>query len=500
MLAAGMGTIATIASQLGHDVRVIDNNSLYKFYSDRELMRIAKEFEPQVISFSITIVNALTTYRLLKEMRREIPQVIYLAGGMHAPSCYEEMLEHGIDIVINREGEVVIGPLIRHLERKNASDFKVGLNDIKGVSFVDGDGGIHRAAETPLSENFDDIPFVNYDLFNLKDFFKTGKEPAVILINGQRGCPFRCTFCSDQFLRSDRRMASADYLFQYIKYLYEKYGATYIWISDNNFLIPKKRAADFCRLMISSGLNKKVNLVAQSKVEYALEEEMLLLMKRAGFTKIGFGLERLDPFSQKMIQKTTSMERAHKILSLVKKNGINISLNAIFGFPFDTVELIREERRLFLELMSYAQNISLTVLTPIPNTPYYDDYPSARQWYLNPRLMHAARSYYAHALDLAMIDVLDINYFNLASDVIKEIKKVFIEFKKINHGQYVISKNFLFSLFSRFDIFLAYLSKAALKISPELEFRIFHRMKFWRYYFSTLLFGNKVALPKSGPE
>jgi radical SAM superfamily enzyme YgiQ (UPF0313 family) len=252
--------------------------------------------------------------------------------------------------------------------------------------------------------------------------------------------------------------------------------------------------------MISSGLNKKVNLVAQSKVEYALEEEMLLLMKRAGFTKIGFGLERLDPFSQKMIQKTTSMERAHKILSLVKKNGINISLNAIFGFPFDTVELIREERRLFLELMSYAQNISLTVLTPIPNTPYYDDYPSARQWYLNPRLMHAARSYYAHALDLAMIDVLDINYFNLASDVIKEIKKVFIEFKKINHGQYVISKNFLFSLFSRFDIFLAYLSKAALKISPELEFRIFHRMKFWRYYFSTLLFGNKVALPKSGPE
>ena len=55
MLSVGMGTIATVLSRLGHDVKVIDNNSLYKFYSDRELLRIVREFDPWVVAFSVTI-------------------------------------------------------------------------------------------------------------------------------------------------------------------------------------------------------------------------------------------------------------------------------------------------------------------------------------------------------------------------------------------------------------------------------------------------------------
>src|SRR3990172_9953705 len=200
------------------------------------------------------------------------------------------MLEHGFDLVINREGELVIGPLIRFLEGRSRADLPTGLQHIKGVSFRDPLGEIHGAAESPVIENLDDVPFVDYGLFNLKDFFKTGREPAVILINGQRGCPYRCTFCSDEFLRSDRRLASAGYMFHYVEYLHKTYGASYIWIADNNFLMPKTRASEFCRLMISSGLNKKIDLVAQSRVELAVDEELLALMKKAGFTKIGFGL------------------------------------------------------------------------------------------------------------------------------------------------------------------------------------------------------------------
>jgi len=500
MLSVGMGTIATVLSRLGHDVRVIDNNSLYKFYSDRELLKLTREFNPGVVAFSITIVNALVTYRLLEKMKREMPQRFYLAGGMHAPAGWDEMLEYGFDIVVNREGELVVGPLIEHLEGRTRPDFRRDLEKIPGVSFCRENGEIHGAEECPIVENLDDVPYVDYDLFNMRDYFKTGREPSVILVNGQRGCPYRCNFCSNERLRSDKRQASAEYLFGYVEYLHKKYGVRYIWICDNNFLFPKERAEEFCRRMISSGLNRKLDLVAQSKVELAHDEETLALLKKAGFTKIGFGLERLEPYSQKMIQKPTSLERVHEIFSLVKKHGINISINAIFGFPFDTVDLVRKERELFREVLPYCQNIVPNFLTPIHGTPYYDNYPKVRRWYLNPRFMETARTYYAHALDLDMIDTLKINFYDLLPDVIDEVRDAFLEFKKFNHGAHVLKKGPLWKAFSRIDLLVAQLSRLTFKVSPGLEFLLFNRIKFLRYYFATLVFGRKVALPKNAQE
>jgi radical SAM superfamily enzyme YgiQ (UPF0313 family) len=499
MLAAGMGTIATILSREGHAVRVIDNNSLYKSYSDRELIQIARAFRPQVVAFSLTIVNALATYRLLARMKRDYPEAIYLAGGMHAPAGFEEMLEYGFDLVVNREGELVVGPLFRHLEGKDRTNFSDGLSALKGVSFREREGRLRPASETPVIANLDDVPFVDYSLFNLSDFFKTGKEPAVILINGQRGCPFHCTFCSDAYLRADRRMASAEYMFGYVEYLHKTYGVSYIWIADNNFLFPRKRAMEFCRLMIASGLSQKVDLVAQSKVELAVDDELLAAIKKAGFTKIGFGLERLGLQAQEMICKKTSMENIHRIFSAVRRQKLNISINAIFGFPFDTVPLIRQERDLFSEVLPYVQNIVPNALTPIPQTPYYDNYPRVHRWYLNPRVMATARTYYTHAWDLAMMDTLDVNYFDLPRDVIREIKKLFWDLKKFNYGRYVLEKNIGLKVLSAIDRGLARLSRWTFYVSPELEFAIFRRVKFLRYYFATLLYGNKVSLPKDEP-
>jgi anaerobic magnesium-protoporphyrin IX monomethyl ester cyclase len=493
MIAAGMGTVATILHRAGHQVRVIDNNSLYRYYSDATLLRIVRKYDPDVVGFSITIVNALATYTLLQKMKKAFPRKIFIAGGMHAKRCFQEMLRHGIDIVVNREGEKVVLPLIAHLEGRTPGGRFEGLEDISGVSFFKGDGSLHEAREFPRVESLDEVPFVDYDLFNIGDFFKNGKEPAVILLNGQRGCPFRCTFCSDEDQRRDRRMASAAYMFDYVKYVHEKYGTSYIWIADNNFFVPRRRAAEFCEKMISSGLNRKVALVAQSKIESALDDDLLRLVKSAGFTKLGFGIERLDEYSQEMIQKKTSLERTHRILSLVKKNGINVSINVILGFPFDTVELVRKERDHFMGLRQYSQNFVTNVLTPVPGTIYYDDYPKAREWYLDPKVVEISRSYFGHVLDLAMFDALDINYFDLPGKVIDEIRSVLYEFKHINHGQHVVKKSLLLALSSKADLVFASLSKFIFRFSPKLEFRMFRKIKFLRYYLATLVFGNKVS-------
>ncbi len=492
MIGAGIGTIATLLHNEGHEVRVIDNNSVYKFYSDSRLSRIVKNYNPDVVAFSITIVNALSTYNLLQKLKNEFPEKIYLAGGMHAKGSFKEILEYGFDIVVNKEGEKVILGLFSHLEGKTRKNILEGLDTIPGISFKRQNGSLHEATNFPAVETLDEIPFVNYNLFNIKDFFKNKREPAVILINGQRGCPYHCTFCSDEDLRKDRRLASAEYVFNYVKYLYETYGTKYIWLADNNFFIPKQRALDFCTRMMKSGLNEKIKLVAQTKIESVFDSQLLELVKKAGFTKIGFGLERLEPYSQKKIHKETSLEKIHKILSLVKKHGINISINVILGFPFDTVELVQKERDLFMEISQYTQNIISNALTPIPLTTYYDDYPKAHEWHLNPKAISISRSFYGNVLDLNMSDVLDINYFDLPPDVVNKIKSTIQEFKHFNHGKHVAKKTIFLTLFSKVDLFFAYISKFVFAVSPRIEFWIFRKVLFLRYYFATLIFGNKI--------
>ena len=492
MIGAGIGTIATLLHNAGHEIRVIDNNSVYKFYNDSRLLRIVKHYDPDVVAFSITIVNALATYTLLRKLKNKFPEKIYLAGGMHAKSSFKEILENGFDIVVNKEGERIILDLFSYLEGKTRKNMFEGLDTVPGVSFKRKDGTIHEASNFPAEEILDEIPYVNYNLFNIKDFFKNKREPAVILINGQRGCPYKCTFCSDEDLRKDRRLASAEYIFNYVKYLYEEYKTSYIWLADNNFFIPRKRALDFCRKMIKSGLNEKVSLVAQTKIESVFDSQLLELVKNAGFAKIGFGLERLEPFSQKQICKETSLEKTHRILSLVRRHGINISVNIILGFPFDTVELIQKERDLFMEISQYTQNIISNVLTPIPLTVYYDDYPKAHGWHLDPRAISISRSFYGNVMDLNLTDVLDINYFDLPVEVIKKIKSTIQEFKHFNHGRHVAQKTIFLTIASKVDLFFAHVSKFVFAVSPKFEFWVFRKLLFVRYYFATLLFKNKI--------
>jgi len=282
-------------------------------------------------------------------------------------------------------------------------------------------------------------------------------------------------------------------MFNYVKYLHENYGTCYIWIADNNFFLPKERALDFCKMMVSSGLNEKISLVAQTKIETAFEDDLLGLAKRAGFTKLGFGLERLEEQSQKFINKRTPLERIQETLSLVKTHNINISLNLILGFPFDTVEIINKERELFRDLFKYTQNIVANVLTPIPKTIYYDKYPRAQKWHLNPKAISLSKSYFGHVLDLGMAEVLDVNYFDLPAEVVDIVRKTLMEFNFYNHGAHVLKKSLFFGIVRKIDLFFAYLSKFIFRISPRIESLVFNKLKPLRYWLVTFLFAGKVS-------
>ncbi|MBF0118043.1 MAG: cobalamin-dependent protein [Desulfobacterales bacterium] len=488
-----MGIIATILHEAGFSVRVIDNNSQYKFYSDREFVKIIQSYSPDVIGFNITMLNALETYRLVKKIKGKYRNIILVGGGIHMKYSYTEALKNGIDIVVTREGEKVVTPLFKHLEFKNKNTFKNGLEEIQGISFLKENGNLYLSEIFPVCDDLDQIPIVNYDLFNINDYIKTKREPGLFFLTGQRGCPFTCNFCSDPIQRKDRRVSSAEWMFKNVQHLYNKYQTHYIIIADNNFTFPRERAVEFCTRMISSGLNKKIRFSCQTKVETPLDIELLKLMKKAGFKKISLGVERMIPYSLNQINKQSSSKKVYEALAAIKAANLEIGIFILIGFPFETVELLKAEEKAFLSLKKYTSNFACNILQPSPGTVYYEDYTKIKEWYLDSHVLNLKRAYFATVNEDYILGMLEPNFFNLEYDVIKEIQKFYLLFKEINYGNFLPEKTLFFSIMLKIDSLIAESSKILFKYSPTIEYRIFKKIRFMRYFFGTLLFGKKVS-------
>lgn len=489
----GLGIVGTILHNLGYEVKIVDNNTQYKQYNNKDLLKIIEEYKPDTIGFSVAVHNALETYMLIQEINKKYPKIITVAGGIHMCVASEEALRNGFDIAVPREAETIVPLLYDHIESHTKDNFHEDLEEIQGVSFVKKDGTFHHAKEFPVLDNLDDVPVINYELFNLKDYFKHGKEPGNIYILGQRGCPFKCNFCSDEVQFSDKRVSSAQWLFDCVKEYHEKYGQDYFSMTDNNFTLPRKRAVDFANLIINSELHGKITFSCQTKVETPMDEELLLLLKKAGLKRVYMGLERMEEYSLKMINKKSKKEKVYKVLDTLKKVDIEVAILILIGFPFETPELLEKEYENFNGLREYTKLLSCAILQPIPGTIYYDQYPKSQGWYLDKDALARRRSYFSDIFNAHFMDQVALNHFDLPEETQKAVEETFLKFKFTAHGNYVKKVDLFYKLMCKLDVSVAKISEIFFKISPPLEHAIFKRVKSLRYYWGTYLFGDRVG-------
>ena len=137
----GVGIIATILHDAGHEVKVVDNNSVYRRYSDDQLVSQIRDFNPDVLGHGITMPSAIHHYRLSARIREEFPDLPQIAGGLHLKGAYEEVLRHNIDIACVREGEKLILPLVEHIAsaKQRGVPLTQGLEVIDGLAYLGSD-------------------------------------------------------------------------------------------------------------------------------------------------------------------------------------------------------------------------------------------------------------------------------------------------------------------------------------------------------------------------
>lgn len=157
-------------------------------------------------------------------------------------------------------------------------------------------------------------------------------------------CPFGCTFCIMNTFKFAQR--DFDDLFLELDQL-KSLGVKEIFFLDQTLGVDKERF----RLILNKMIEKDYGFgwFGFSRVDI-IDEELLLLMKRAGCHTLWFGVESASDLTLASYKKGYGRKDIVKAFNLAKKTGIKTLATFILGLP-------EESRQMMEETISFAREL-----------------------------------------------------------------------------------------------------------------------------------------------
>ena len=168
-----------------------------------------------------------------------------------------------------------------------------------------------------------------------------------------RGCPHKCKMCPVlQVYGAKILRPTVEWVMQEIETLYDQYGVRQIGFLDDNLMFDRKWAYELLERIIARKF-KGLSLTFEEGLDVptALDEKLLALMKKAGFTHTKLGVESFDDETLDFIQKPYRKgELAIKAIKLMQKHKLSPVCFICIGFPSDTEEKIRKNIQILKDL------------------------------------------------------------------------------------------------------------------------------------------------------
>jgi radical SAM superfamily enzyme YgiQ (UPF0313 family) len=355
--------IASIGANIEekHDVYLIDLIRK-RWRPGRYIKKVLPKIKPQIVGLSSMTWQFGTCLKLVRLIRKVLPNVKIAIGGYHATLMYQEICESnegdGIDFILRGEGEETFRRLV------NALDGKDRLEEIPSLSYKNGNGFVHN----PQGELL--------DLTQIKRPIRDKRRMtwgyhimnrSVEVLETSRGCTRNCNFCSIRHMygRSFRPYPMERILAD-INSIYHENRCRWIFVSDDNFVLSPKRVKELCRRIIARKYRRLHFVVQADCVTMAKNENMVRLMAEAGFKSIFLGIENVSKKNLKTANKGDIVSASREAIRLCHKYDIMVVGGMIFGFPEDGEEEIIDNYRFLISAgadTSYCQ-----ILTPYPKT------------------------------------------------------------------------------------------------------------------------------------
>lgn len=319
---------------------------------------------PDVIGISSLFTpyfrEALQIARIAKKLFPDRP---VLFGGSHVNADPHQVLSHKeVDYVIRGEGERPFVEFISFLKNK------IAIQQVSNLGFKVESNIIFNAQTDNYS--IDELPFPDFTDLD-KNSYLYGPKALTFLITS-RSCPHRCSFCSvHQTFGSSYRKRSVENVLNEIKLRYEQ-GYRIIDFEDDNLTFYKNQMKELCRRIISE-IPRDLEFVAMNGISYiSLDDELLDLMRRAGFTHLNLALVSSDQFVREATKRPHTIDKYLSVVDRARSLGFKIVSYQILGLPNESLESMTQTLA-FGARLPILLGASMFYLTP--NSPIAKNFP-----------------------------------------------------------------------------------------------------------------------------
>ncbi len=370
----GIAMLSAVLRAAGHETALAFAPSLFqdRYYFDVPLLgrlferdeRLVAEIvgaRPDLVAFSpltFTYTWALDIARRVKA-RLDVPVIF---GGVHASAVPEVCLESGVvDYVCVGEGEEAIVALCEAL----AGGARRPRAPIGNLWWRGDDGVLVRGPARPFIADLDALPLWDKALW----------EDATVIRNSyltmaSRGCPYRCTFCFNNYFArlagpaggKYLRLRGVDHVLAELHEMKRRYGLRYVEFSDDVL------TADKAWVGALLGRYAREIAVPFSCLVHArfVDRDVARWLADAGCARVQMGIQTMDPDQKRRMLRHEREDHVARALEALYDAGLEVKLDHMFGLPGEPIDA--QARSLELYARHTPAHVNTYWLSYLPGT------------------------------------------------------------------------------------------------------------------------------------
>jgi radical SAM superfamily enzyme YgiQ (UPF0313 family) len=279
--------------------------SIASYLGDAALLELLEERKPDLVGFSVFSWNLERSLYFSERLKSAYePRVIF--GGSEITPDNPLISAAHVDFLAFGEGEAVFRRLLTAPE-----NWKTGRGSESAA-------GIFRAAESPY----------------LSGVLEAEVED-LMLLETQRGCPYRCGFCFYNKSRPGLVFAEEANLLRAVAWAVERrVGEVYVLDPSLN---ARPRLKPLLAEIVRLNADRRMRFFSEIRAE-AVDDELADLLAAAGFYWFEIGLQSTNPKALKVMGRPTRLKRFVEGARRLKARGITPSIDLIIGLPEDDLQ------------------------------------------------------------------------------------------------------------------------------------------------------------------
>jgi radical SAM superfamily enzyme YgiQ (UPF0313 family) len=329
--------ISLIAASIkpAYNVKVYDA----AFGAPDELIHVLNAFSPDYVGVGLRNIDNVTMRKsnwylsdirdkIIKPIKENTCVPIIIGGSGFSIAPLEVFRFFDVDYGIYGEGEGLFPELLKRLDKNQSKinlDGVISKHDIsvKGRTYQKGNLIIPRA---------DIDSFINFDLYKQR-----GNYP----IQTKRGCTHKCIYCSYPKIEGVKyRLRPVYDIVDEIEEVHNRIPDTSFEFVDSTFNSPLKHAINICKEIIKRNLKLRLRTMGVNPGE--VTEELIILMKQAGFSQIDCTPDSAAKKMIKVYKKNFSKNKLIQCAEIIRKQNMPTMWFFMIGAPGETEETILE--------------------------------------------------------------------------------------------------------------------------------------------------------------